>query len=451
MAWSEEEHVRMSANEQRKGNPSALLPFLLFLAIFLGSGIVTKDFEKMPVVVAGGIAAFVALLMNRKASFSKKVDVFTEGAGHPNIILMCMIFLLAGAFSEVADKMGAIDSTVNLGLTFLPPSLLLVGIFVVCCFIALAMGTSVGTIAAVAPVAVGIADETTISVALLLGATIGGSFFGDNLSFISDTTIAATRTQAVAMKDKFIMNIKIVLPAAILTIIILGVLGIGQTAALGEDTSFHLIKVLPYIAVLIAALTGVNVILVLAGGAIFAAVVGMAYGSFSVMGAMEYMGDGMLDMANLVIIAIIIGGMAEVIRYNGGIDYLLHVLTRNIRSKKGAELSISGLVSVYDVGTANNTIAIIMAGPLARDISDNYAVDRRRTASLLDIFSCTFQGILPYGAQYLAAAKAASISPAAILPYAFYPILAGVIGILAILLGFPKSKKRSTADEGGQD
>lgn len=431
----------MTSLGERKGSAVALLPFGLFLVLFVGSGIVMEDFYKMPIVVAGGIAAFAAVLMNRKATFAKKLEVFCEGAGHGNIILMCLIFILAGAFSEVAEKMGAIESTVNLGLSFLPPSVLLIGMFIICCFISLAMGTSMGTIVAVAPIAIGIADHTTIPIALMLGSMIGGSFFGDNLSFISDTTIAATRTQGVAMKDKFVMNVKIVLPAAIVTIIILGILGSGQTATIEQDTPFHLIKIIPYIAVLIVALMGVNVILVLIGGITSASVIGIMYGSFSTMEVIGYMGDGITGMANLVIISLIIGGMVEVIKFNGGIDYLLHLVTSNIRSKKGAESSIAALVSVYDIGTANNTISIIMAGPVAKDISDTYGIDRRRTASILDIFSCTFQGIIPYGVQFLTAAGMASISPVAIVPYSFYPMLAGIMGVLAILFGFPRSKK----------
>lgn len=297
-----------------------------------------------------------------------------------------------------------------------------------------------GTIVAVAPIAIGIADHTTIPVAVMLGAMIGGAFFGDNLSFISDTTIAATRTQGVAMKDKFVMNFKIVLPAAILTLIILTIIGIGQTATIDGDTSFNLIKVIPYIAVLIVALMGVNVILVLIGGIAFASIIGLMDGTFSIMEVVGYTGDGILGMANLVIISLIIGGMVEVIKFNGGIDYLLHLVTSRIKSKKGAEFSISALVSAYDVGTANNTIAIMMAGPIARDISDNYQIDRRRTASILDIFSCAWQGVIPYGVQFLTAASMASISPVAIVPYSIYPVLAGVMGIIAILFGFPKAK-----------
>lgn len=427
---------------QQKGSAMALLPFGLFLVLFIGSGIIMEDFYQMPIVVAGGIAAFVAVLMNRKESFSKKIEVFCVGAGNSNIILMCLIFILAGAFSTVAAEMGAIESTVNLGLTFLPPSLLLIGIFVICCFISLAMGTSMGTIVAVAPIAIGIADHTTIPIALMLGAMIGGAFFGDNLSFISDTTIAATRTQGVAMKDKFVMNFKIVLPAAILTLIILGLLGIGQTATVDQDTPFNLFKIIPYLAVLVVALLGVNVILILVGGIAFAAIIGIFDGSFSVMEVISHMGDGIIGMADLVIISLIIGGMVEVIKFNGGIDYLLHLITSKIKSKKGAEFSIAGLVSAYDIGTANNTIAIIMAGPIAKNISDTYEIDRRRTASLLDIFSCTFQGIIPYGVQFLTAAGMASISPVAIVPYSFYPMLAGLMGLLAIIFGFPKGKKK---------
>ncbi|MGG1664061.1 Na+/H+ antiporter NhaC family protein [Brevibacillus sp. NRS-1366] len=425
------------------GNSMALLPLLLFLVLFIGTGILTKDISNMPLVVAAMIAAFAALLMNRKESFVKKVDIFCVGAGHPNIILMCLIFLLAGAFAAVAKGMGGVDSTVNLGLSLLPQNLLIVGVFVIGCFISLAMGTSMGTVVALAPIAIGISEQTNIPVALSLGAVIGGAMFGDNLSMISDTTIAAVRTQGTEMKEKFKMNFLMVLPAAILTAIILGMITVVNNGSLGGEHPYSLIKVIPYFAVIIVALMGVNVINVLAGGTIFAGIIGLMDGSFNLLGLLKLVASGMIGMEDIAIIGLIIGGMVELIKHNGGIDYLLHSITGKIKTKKGAEFAISGLVSAINVGLANNTISILTAGPLAKNIIDEYGIDPRRSASLLDIFSCCVQGILPYGGQLLVAAGLASISPVAIMPYVFYPILIGVIGIISILTGFPTGKKAS--------
>ncbi|MBM7645438.1 Na+/H+ antiporter NhaC [Scopulibacillus daqui] len=431
--------------EKSKGNPIALLPFIIFLVLFLGTGIISGDFNKMPVIVAILIAAGVALTMNRKAPLNDKVEIFCKGAGHPNIILMVIIFLLAGAFSEVAKGMGAVESTVNLTLSILPQNLLIVGLFVIGCFISLSMGTSMGTIVALAPIGIGISHQTDISIALSMAAVIGGAMFGDNLSIISDTTIAAVRTQNTQMRDKFKTNFFIVLPAAIITIVILAFLTMGGHAEVAKH-HFNILETLPYLAVLIAALCGVNVMIVLTGGIIFAGAIGLFNGSYHWLSLLQKIGDGVTNMQTMAMLAILIGGTVEIIRYNGGIDYLLYIVTRKIKSKKGAEFSIAGLVSLTNLSTANNTISIIIAGPLAKNISDKYQIDPRKSASLLDIFSCCWQGFIPYGAQLLAAAGLASISPVSIMAYSFYPILIGICGSISILVGFPRfSPSRSKA------
>ncbi|WP_415874767.1 Na+/H+ antiporter NhaC family protein [Clostridium sp.] len=412
--------------------------------MYLVPSIVTNDFYKMPVSVSFIAASIVAIAMNTKESINKKVEVFCKGAGNTDIILMIIIFILAGAFAEVAKVMGAVDSTVNLGLTILPGNILIAGVFIICCFISLSIGTSVGTIAALAPMALGIAEKTGIPVGLALGAVVSGAMFGDNLSMISDTTIAATRTQGCDMRDKFKMNFAIVIPAAVATAVVFAFINIGNNAALDGSYSYSIIKVLPYMVVLIAALIGINVMLVLVGGTIFAGAVGIMTNTFDVWGFLKAIQDGIAGMSELIIISLLIGGMVEVIKYNGGIDFLLNFITKRIKSKKGAEFGIAALVSVVDICTANNTIAIVMAGPIAKNIADKYDIDPRRAASLLDIFSCFFQGIIPYGAQILTAvgvAGAMKISPFDVMRYLYYPYLMGICAILAVALGIPRVKK----------
>ncbi len=424
----------------KKGNPWALIPFVVFLILFIGSGVITGDFYAFPVIVAIAISGAVALAMNRKESFSKKVDIFCKGAGNLNVMLMVVIFLLAGAFSAVTKGMGAVDSTVNFALSVVPPNMLVVGLFVIACFISLSMGTSVGTIVALAPIGVGISEHTDFSIALVMAAIVGGSMFGDNLSIISDTTITAVRSQGAEMKDKFRVNFWIVLPAAIVTSIILGLITMGEAAQV-EHLNYNWIKIAPYVLVIILALTGMNVFLVLALGIALAGAVGLADGSYHLMSLLQKIGEGMSGMYEMAFLAILIAGMVEIIKFNGGIDFLLHLATRRIKSKKGAEFGIAGLVGLTNLSTANNTIAILIAGPLAKNIADQYGIEPRKSASVLDIFSCTVQGLLPYGSQFLAAASVAGISPVSMLPYSFYPILIGICGIIAILVGYPAKKK----------
>ncbi|MFB9861260.1 Na+/H+ antiporter NhaC family protein [Salinicoccus siamensis] len=421
-----------------RGNPLALLPLLVFVLLFLGTGIVAQDFYAMPITVAVIIAIIAAMLLKPKERLNDKIAVLTRGAGQENIMLMVIIFLLAGAFSQVAENMGAVDSTVNFGLAFLPSSLLLVGLFVISCFISISMGTSTGTVAALVPIAVGIAGQTDLALALTVATVIGGAMFGDNLSIISDTTIVSTQSQEVKMVDKFKTNFLIVLPGAIITMIILWFISSGQSATAGSDGGYSLLKVLPYLLVLIIALSGVNVLLVLLSGIVFAGIVGLADGSYTVTSLIAAAGEGIGNMQEIAVITILIGGLIALIQHYGGIDYLLHFITDRIHTRRGAEFGIATLVSVTDLSTANNTISIIITGPLARDIADEYGVDRKKSASILDIFASAFQGIIPYGAQMLAAAGLASISPIALIPFAIYPAMLLISGLIAIAIGFPK-------------
>lgn len=428
--------------QEKKGNLLALLPLFIFVLLFIGTGIVTGNFSNMPLNVAVIIASAVALMMNRKESLTKKMAIFSKSAGHPNILLMVVIFVLAGAFSEVAKGMGAVESTVNLGLSLIPGNFLMVGLFIVGCFISTSMGTSMGTVVALAPIGLGIADETGIPVALAVATVVGGAMFGDNLSMISDTTIAAVRTQNTQMKDKFKVNFFIVLPGAILTCIILGIITSGYELTVTGDHPYDVLKVLPYLSVLIAALIGLDVSLVLLGGTIFAGIIGLVDGSYTLTNLIKAASQGVMNMEDIAIVAILIGGMIGIIQHNGGIDYLLHVITKRIKTKRGAELGIAGLVSAVDIATTNNTISIIMTGPLAKNIADQYGIDPRKSASILDIFSSAWQGFVPYGAQMLAAAGLAGISPATMLPFSFYPVLLGICGLVSILIDYPKFQRK---------
>ena len=356
-------------------------------------------------------------------------------------MLMVWIFILAGAFAQTAKAVGAVDATVNLALSVLPDSLLLAGMFIAACFISLSMGTSVGTIVALTPVAVGIAAQTGINTPFMVAIVVGGAMFGDNLSFISDTTIVATRTQGCNMKDKFKVNSLIVIPVAILVTIVYLFQG-SEITTTPSATPIEWLKVIPYILVLITALAGVNVMIVLLLGILCSGIVGIITGSIQFWEWFAAMGSGISDMGELIIITLLAGGMLEMIRYNGGIAYIIQKLTTHVKSKKGAELSIAALVSFADLCTANNTIALIMSGPIAKDIANRFGVDPRKSASLLDTFSCFVQGIIPYGAQLLMAAGLASITPLAIMQYLYYPYLMGVAALLAIFFRYPRKYSR---------
>ncbi|MBI9062674.1 MAG: Na+/H+ antiporter NhaC family protein [Marinilabiliaceae bacterium] len=420
----------------------ALLPVGVFLVVYLIPGVLTGDFYKMPIVISFLISSLVAVGMAPGRKIGQKMETFTKGMGHGGIMMMCLIFLLAGAFANVAREMGAVESTVNLGLHFLPGKVLLAGLFIIGCFISLSVGTSVGTVVALSPVALGLSETVGFSAALALGAVIGGAMFGDNLSMISDTTIAATRSQNCSMRDKFKMNIWLVLPAAVITFILYLFLNAGSEPQVVELQTSDYVKVIPYLVVLITALLGVNVFVVLLLGITLSGIIGLFNPDFTVWSVFSAAGKGMESMSEIVIVSMLVGGMVEVVRINGGIDYLLRLIGRKTSSRKGAELSIAGITGLVNVFTANNTIAILMAGPIAKTIADQYGISPRRSASIMDTSSCFVQGTLPYGAQILAAVGLAAhaVSPFEIMSYLFYPYLMGVILLLSILV-FSRDKR----------
>ena len=410
----------------------------VFLCLYLVTSIIVNDFYKVPITVAFLVASIYAVATTKGLSLNDRIIQYSAGAANKNIMMMIWIFILAGAFAQSAKAMGAIDATVNLTLHLLPDSLLLAGVFLASCFISLSIGTSVGTIVALVPVAVGIAAKTDVGIPFMTALVIGGAFFGDNLSFISDTTIAATRTQGCQMKDKFKMNMLIALPAAVLVFAYYIFYG-SNVETITPAANIEWGKVIPYIIVLVTAVAGVNVMLVLLLGIISTGITGMAYGAFDFFGWFGSMGQGITGMGELIIITLMAGGMLELIRFNGGVDYILHKLTKKVSGKRGAEFSIAALVSLANMCTANNTIAIITVGPLAAEIADEYRIDKRRSASILDIFSCVIQGIIPYGAQMLIAAELASVSPLNIMEFLYYPIVLCVFAILSIILRIPKT------------
>ena len=424
--------------KKQKGSALALLPLIVFVVSYLGMSLILDDFYAVSILVPGLLAAIVALFMNRKIGFEKSLEHFCKGAGNSNIILMCLIFILAGAFAKVASSMGAVESTVNLGLTVLPKGVLVAGVFVISGFIAISLGTSMGTIAAIVPIATAIAEKTTLSLPLIVGAVVGGAMFGDNLSIISDTTIAATRTQGCNMRDKFRMNFKVVLPAALISIVLYIILGSGAQIS-SQVYDYSLIKVVPYLVILISALAGVNVIIVLSGGIGLAAIIGFMTGSMDLRSLFSSISTGISGMSELIIISLIIGGIVELIKVNGGIEFILNAVTSKIKTKMGAEIGIGVLVSIIDIATANNTIAIVTVGPIAKDISDKYDLDPKRVAGILDMFSCVFQGLIPYGAQLLTAASLAGLAPFEIMKYLSYPYLMGVSAVIFITI-FSKRK-----------
>ena len=421
-------------------NPMGLTPILLFVVLVVVTGVTNNDITAMPILVAFFISAGYGLCLNpkgKKVSFSEKVQTFCQGGGDKNIILLVLIFLLAGAFYAVTIDIGARDATVNMALQFVPSALILPGLFLICCFISFSMGTSMGTITALSPIGAGLATNLGLPIEMALGIVVGGAMFGDNLSFVSDTTIAATRTQGVQLKDKFRANLMVAVPACIVTMALLLMVDV-DTSGIVEGGSYDFWRIVPYQCIIAFALTGFNVISVLAVGIASACVVGLVQGSFTMLSMMQSIQKGMGWMQDLAMIAITIGGIVALMHANGGITWLIERLTRRVTSKKGAEFSIAGLVSFLDITTANNTIAIVTAGPIAKDLNEKYGVDPRRTASLLDIFSCSFQGLVPYGAQLLSAAAVVGISPLAITPYCWYPMLIFVFGVAAIWFGFPR-------------
>ena len=420
-----------------KPNGWALMPLVVFLCLYLVTSLIVNDFYKVPITVAFLVASVYAVATTKGLSLNDRILQYSSGAANKNIMLMLWIFILAGAFAQSAKAMGAIDATVNLTLLLLPDNLLLAGIFLASCFISLSIGTSVGTIVALTPVAAGIAMKTDVSLPFMTALVIGGAFFGDNLSFISDTTIAATRTQGCVMRDKFRVNFLIAVPAALLVFIYYIIYG-TQVESASEIHAIEWGKVIPYLIVLGTAIAGMNVTLVLLLGVLSTGIIGCIYGSFDLFGWFASMGEGITGMGELIIITLMAGGMLELIRFNGGVDYILHHLTRHVSNKRGAELSIAALVSLANFCTANNTIAIITVGPLANNIAEQFREDKRKSASILDTFSCVVQGLIPYGAQMLIAAELTKLSPISIIGYLYYPIILGIVALLSILLRYPK-------------
>ena len=427
----------------QEANAWALIPLLVFLFTYLVVSLLAGDFYKMPITVAFVISSVVAIAISKGKTLSDRIEQFCHGAANSNIMLMVLIFILAGAFAQTAKDMGAINAAVNLAMSVLPGNLLAAGIFLAACFISISVGTSVGTIVALAPVAIGIAERTGMPGALMLGVVVSGAMFGDNLSFISDTTIVATRTQGCKMSDKFKVNSRIAMPIAIVTGIIYVVVGNVASGSYPTE-SIEWIKVFPYLVVLVSAICGVNVMLVLFIGILLSGIVGIMTGGFDVWGWTSSMGLGITNMGELIIVTLLAGGMLEMIRYNGGINWIILKLTSHIKSLKSAELSIAALVSFANLCTANNTIALIMSGPIAKDIADGFKVDPRRSASILDMFSCFVQGVIPYGAQLLMASGLGGVSPIEVMQYLYYPYLLGLGALLAILFGYPKMRSRHT-------
>ena len=426
--------------KENKGRAIALLPIGVFLIIFLGAGIVFEDFYAMPAIVAFLLALFVAFLQNKELSFNKKIEVIAKGVGEENIITMSLIFLCAGGFSGAVTAAGGVDSTVNLGLSLIPAHFAVAGLFLIGCFISVSMGTSMGTIAALAPIAVGISEKTGFALSICIGAVVCGAMFGDNLSMISDTTIAAVKTQGCEMKDKFKANFFIVLPAAIITVLIFWLATRNMSFQLEENLNYSLWEVLPYMVVLLGALIGINVFVVLISGIVISLIVGVSMGHIALSEMFQVVGSGVTSMYDITVISIIVACIVSLVKEHGGIQFILNLIKSKINGRRGAEFGIALLALFVDACTANNTVAIVMTGPIAKEISEEFDVDPRRSASLLDMFTSVGQGIIPYGAQLLSAATLTGLTPLQIIPNLYYPLLMGVCGVLAIIFR-PQSKK----------
>ena len=415
----------------------ALSPLFVFVTLYLVTSIIAGDFYRVPITVAFLVASVYAVCIGR-GPLRSRIDLFSRGAGNSQMMLMVWIFVLSGAFAHSAKVMGSVDATVQLTMTLLPSHMLLSGLFLAACFVSLSIGTSVGTIVALTPIAAGVAQQTGADVAMVTAAVVGGSFFGDNLSFISDTTIIATQTQGCRLSDKFRVNSFIVIPAAIVILFLYVFLGSGMNAPTDSgETSFWL--VMPYLVVLVTAVFGMNVMAVLTLGIVLTGIVGLTTGAYAdVYAWMQSMGEGVVSMGELIIITMLAGGLLETVREMGGIDFIINRLTRHLNGKRGAELAIGALVAVVNLCTANNTVAIITVGGIAHQIGERFHLDPRKCASLLDTFSCTAQGLIPYGAQLLMAAGLASINPVSIIPYLYYPLAIGIAALLAIVLRYPR-------------
>ncbi|MCC3864808.1 Na+/H+ antiporter NhaC family protein [Terrisporobacter petrolearius] len=438
----------MENNKKSKGSFLGLVPLVVFLVLYFAIGIGTGSFDNMPLMIGISIAIGVAFVLNKKGeeklTFEEKVTLFCKGAGDSTLVLMVIIFLLAGAFYGIAGAMHASDSVTNFGLSILPSNMVLPGLFLIGCILSFSMGTSMGTVSALMPIAVSLSKATGFNMALVCGVVVGGALFGDNLSFISDTTIAATRTQDIPMRDKFKANILMVLPAVIITLVLLSLqpMGSASTDAAGD---YSFINMIPYVIVIVLSLLGINVITVMSTGVLVGVIIGVMHGDFTLIGSLAVIHEGMTWMEDMALIALLVGGLVALMDHLGGIDWLLYKLTRKTKTARGAELSIAALVSLIDISTTNNTVSIIAAGPIARDIADEYNISRARTASILDLFSSGFQGLLPYAGQLLTAGALAGISPGSILPYCWYSMLMIVFGIVFILIGWPNMSSKNKA------
>lgn len=413
----------------------ALSPIIVLLTVYLSGSIIAGDFYRIPIAVAFIAAAVYAVIITKGSSLNERIDCFSRGAANTRIMYMVWIFVLAGAFAKITEAMGAIDATVVLARNAIPANYLPAGIFIATCFVSLSIGTSVGTIVALTPVVTTLAAHIGCDAAWMVAIVVGGAFFGDNLSFISDTTIAATQTQGCSMRSKFYTNILIVTPAAIITLLIYAFSGNSISSVEAPAMTFNeVLRCLPYLIVIIVALCGVNVLTVLILGIISAAILGLAYGNFNGIEMCTHIGDGIMGMGELIIVTMLAGGVLEMVRLNGGIDYLIQIVTARINSKRGAEFAITGLTALANVCTANNTIAILSVGDISRDIAKQYKVSPRRSASLMDTASCFVQGVIPYGAQLLMASGLALVSPVAIIPYLYYPMCVGAAVVISIMI-----------------
>lgn len=422
-------------------------PLFLLIVLIVAFTVYSVDSShqdtSLSLTVAFMISSIYAVAISGGMPVRKRVDTYSKGAGANNLMLMLWIYVLAGSFAASAKAMGAVDATVNLALSILPASMILPGLFLAACFISVSIGTSVGTVVALVPIAAGLAHSMDANVGMMTAIIVGGAYFGDNLSFISDTTVVATQTQNCKMSDKFKVNSMIVVPAAVLVLIAYSVMGVGLQAPT-HINEVEYMKVLPYLIVLVTAIAGMNVMAVLTLGTLLCGAIGIgshllgASGSYDLFGWFSAMGNGIIGMGELIIIAMMAGGMLEIIRENGGIDFIINKITAHVNSKRGAELSIAALVSMVNICTANNTVAILTVGNISKKIGDRFGVDNRKAASILDTFSCMVQGLIPYGVQMLLAAGLANLSPMDILPYLYYPMAIGVAALLAILLRYPK-------------
>lgn len=414
-------------------NGFALLPIIVFVGLFFGAGLLFGDFYALPVTFVFLIALFVAFLQNRDLGFEKKLEICAGGAGDSNIVIMCLIYLTAGGFAGIAEASGGVSSVVNLSLSFIPSHFAVVGLFLLGCFISMAMGTSVGTVAALTPIALDVSEKTGGNLPMSVGAVVCGAMFGDNLSFISDTTIAAVRTQGCEMKEKFKANFKIVFPAAVLTAVVFYGLSAGESSFQRENLPYDFWQALPYLGILAGALCGLNVLVLLASGTVLSSLAGVLTNGMSFKEVLFAIGQGMSGMYEISIIALLVSCIGALVRYNGGFQWILGFIQKKMSGYVGAQSGIVFLVGFFDVATANNTVAIVLAGPMAKQISEKYGITPQRSASLLDISGSVFQGLLPYGAQLLSAAKLSGITSAMILPYLYYPVFMGISAFLFIV------------------